>query len=281
MKNKNLRTRLITAAVGIPAIFSSIFFFPQHNYLVFSVLIVLVTFFGTWELKNNIINKKIETPFTSYFGFLLPIIELINLNYMKGVELTLFALATFIAISFLTEIFNGEKDNYKLTLERIGATCLNIVYPGIFMVYGVRLCYLEEPLKMIFLFIAIVFGSDSLAYFCGMAFGKNNKGFVKCSPNKSIAGFIGGTILVGVIGLLIAVFFPSFLPFTPLQAFVLYLLTSIFGTAGDLFESMIKRSAGVKDAGIIIPGRGGMLDCIDSISIASPIFVLLVEVMLR
>lgn len=280
MKNKNLLTRLITASIGIPAIFCSIFFFPQHHYLVFSIILTFVTFFGAWELKNNIINKKIDTGFTSYLGVLLPVIEIINLNYLRGVELTLFALAAFMAFSFLMEIFNGEKDNYQSTLIRIAATSLNIIYPGLFMVYGIRLCYFESG-KLIFLFIAIVFGSDSLAYFTGMLFGKNNKGIVKCSPNKSIAGFIGGTIVVGIIGALIAFIFPSFLPFSPLEAFVLYLLTSVFGTAGDLFESMIKRSAGIKDAGIIIPGRGGMLDCIDSISIAVPVFVLLVELMLR
>ncbi len=280
MKKGNLKTRLITAGIGIPAIFVSIFFFPQNHHLLFSIIVTLVTFFGTWELKNNIINKKIDTPFTAYLGFLLPIIEIINLNYFPGVELTLFFLLAFVVISFIVEIFNGEKDNYALSIKRIAATVFNIIYPGLFMVYGIRLTFLPYPRTMIFLFIAIVFGSDSMAYFMGMLFGKNNKGFVKCSPNKSIAGFIGGTILVAVIGAVIALLWPDLLPFTPSEAFVLYLLTSIFGTAGDLFESMIKRSAGVKDAGFIIPGRGGMLDCIDSISIAAPIFVLISELIL-
>ena len=61
--------------------------------------------------------------------------------------------------------------------------------------------------------------------------------------------------------------------------FLLALATSIFGTFGDLFESMLKRSAGVKDSGIAVPGRGGMLDCIDSISVAIPIYVLLLQMM--
>lgn len=280
MKNSNLTTRLITAGVGIPLIFVSIFCFPQNHHLLFSIIVTIVTFFGTWELKNNIINKKIDTPFTAYLGFLLPIIEIINLNYFPGVELTLFFLLAFVAFSFLVEIFNGEKDNYAFSIQRIAATVFNIVYPGLFMVYGIRLTFLPYSTAMILLYIAIVFGSDSMAYFMGMLFGKNNKGFVKCSPNKSIAGFIGGTILVAVIGSLIAIIWPDLLPFTPVEAFVLYLFTSIFGTAGDLFESMIKRSAGVKDAGFIIPGRGGMLDCIDSISIAAPIFVLISELIL-
>lgn len=278
--SSSLKARTFTAVVGIPFLFCVIFFFPQLNHLLFSLVVVFVTACGSWELKNNLIKKRIDTPFTAYLGCLLPVIEIIRLHFSPDVELTIFALAAFVALSFLTETFNGVKDNFSSSILRIGATVFNIVYPGLFMVYGIRLCFLPSPRAMIFTFLVCVLGSDTMAYVFGHLFGKNNKGYVKCSPNKSIAGFVGGTVVTALIGLLIVALNPTLLPFKPAEAFILFLLTAIFGTAGDLFESMLKRSCGVKDAGVMIPGRGGMLDCIDSISVACPIFVLGVELIL-
>ncbi len=278
--SSSLKQRLITAAVGLPLVFSSIFLFPQKNHLFFSLVVIFVSTCGCIELKKNIINRKIDTPLTAYLGILLPIVELVNMNFCPEVGLTQFVLASFIGISFLFEIFNGAKDNFNHSLMRIACTILNIVYPGLFMVYGIRLCYLPDEQTMITTFVSIVLGSDTLAYFTGMLFGKNNKGIVKCSPNKSVAGFIGGTLLVGIIGAVITLIFPDLYPFNAVMSFVLFFFTALFGTAGDLFESMIKRSCGVKDAGVMVPGRGGMLDCIDSISIACPIFVIGVELLL-
>lgn len=280
MKNKNLLTRVITATIGIPVLLLSILVFPQRNHLMFCVIAAFVTICGTWELKNNIIKKKIDTPFMAYLGALLPLVELFRLSYTPDVELTLFALATAVALAFLHEIFYGAKDEFKSSAERVSLTVLNIVYPGLFMSYAIRLCFLPYAEKLLITFLSVVLGSDTLAYCTGMLFGKSNKNIVKCSPNKSIAGFIGGTILVAAIGTIIVKCNANLLPFTPFETFVLFLLTSIFGTLGDLFESMIKRSVGVKDAGVMIPGRGGMLDCIDSVSIASPIFVVGVEIIL-
>ena len=147
------------------------------------------------------------------------------------------------------------------------------------MVYAIRLCFLFKGPNLILIFLAIVFGSDSMAYFSGMLFGKNNKGIVKCSPNKSIAGFIGGTFGISIIMTVLLVIFPGMLNISPLKMFIIAFPTAIFGTFGDLFESMLKRSAGVKDAGVVIPGRGGMLDCIDSLSIAIPIFTMIYELL--
>ncbi len=275
--NGSLKTRLLMAAVACPFLFCSIYFFPGNHHLIFCVIVAAVSAVGCWELKNNIIKKKMKTPPTAYLGMLFPVVELVNVLCFPEIELTQFCLAAFVGISFLYETLTGAKDDFHKSIERTAAVLMNIAYPGLFMCYGIKLCYLPSPTAMIFTFLCVVFGSDSLAYFCGMAFGKNNKGIVKCSPNKSIAGFIGGTFLVGIVGAVVVLLNPDLLPFTPLEAGLLFFFTSVFGTAGDLFESMLKRSAGVKDAGVIVPGRGGMLDCIDSISIALPIFVVGVE----
>lgn len=277
--SSSLKTRIITAAVALPIIICSIVFLPYLDHLAFAIIIIAVNAIGTWELHNNILKKKIDVPFTGYLGILLPVIELINNHFIHIDNLIAFVLAAFLGFAFLVEVIHGAKDNFKGSIERISATCLTLCYPSLFMVYAIRLCFLYPNANAILVFLGIVFGSDSMAYFSGMLFGKNNKGFVKCSPNKSIAGFIGGTVGIALVMTILLLIFPSMLDTTPLNMFLIALPTAIFGTCGDLFESMLKRSAGVKDAGVVIPGRGGMLDCIDSLSIAIPIFSMLCELL--
>ncbi|MGN1190972.1 MAG: phosphatidate cytidylyltransferase [Candidatus Ornithospirochaeta sp.] len=277
--SSSLTTRILTAVVALPILICAILFLPQMNHLAFAIIVILCNAVGTWELHNNILKKKIDVPFTGYLGILLPVIELINLNYIHIDGLIAFVLSAFLGFAFFVEVIHGAIDNFKGSIERIAATCLTLCYPSLFMVYAVKLCFLHSGPNAILVFLGIVFGSDSMAYFSGMLFGKNNKGVVKCSPNKSIAGFIGGTIGISLLMAILVAIFPGMLNVTPLKMFLIALPTSVFGTCGDLFESMLKRSAGVKDAGIVIPGRGGMLDCIDSLSIAIPLFSMFFEIL--
>ena len=277
--SSSLKTRIITAAVALPILICSTVFLPYLDHLAFSIIIIAVNAIGTWELHNNILKKKIDVPFTGYLGMLLPVVELLNNHFIHIDGLIAFNFVALLGFAFLVEVIHGAKDNFNGSIERISATCLTLCYPSLFMVYGIRLCFLHPGPNAILIFLGIVFGSDSMAYFSGMLFGKNNKGLVKCSPNKSIAGFIGGTLGISLVMTILLVFFPNMLNIAPINMFLIALPTAIFGTCGDLFESMLKRSAGVKDAGVTVPGRGGMLDCIDSISIALPIFTMLIEIM--
>lgn len=277
--SSSLKTRILTAVVALPIIIFSIIFLPQYDHLAFSFIVIICNAIGTWELHNNILKKKIDVPFTGYLAVLLPVIELLNNHFIHINGLIAFVLASFLGFAFLVEVIHGSKDNFNGSIGRIAATCLTLCYPSLFMVYAIRLCSLHSGPNAILVFLGVVFGSDSMAYFSGMLFGKNNKGFVKCSPNKSIAGFIGGTLGISLLMAILLLIFPSMLNTTPLKMFLIALPTAVFGTFGDLFESMLKRSAGVKDAGVVVPGRGGMLDCIDSLSIAIPIFTMLYEIL--
>jgi phosphatidate cytidylyltransferase len=101
---------------------------------------------------------------------------------------------------------------------------------------------------------------------------------IKASPNKSIAGFAGGlaasmAIGVGASCFLPAAFAANALP-APLVGLLLGLLTGVAACIGDLGESAMKRSAQIKDSGTLMPGRGGILDSIDSICFAAPVYYL-------
>ncbi len=120
----------------------------------------------------------------------------------------------------------------------------------------------EFGLAWIFLMLAVVWAGDSGAYFTGRAFG-STKLYEKISPKKTwegvvggLAGSVGGALLVRHFGL----------PDTSVsEIVVLALVLGAGGVVGDLVESMIKRSAGVKDSGTIMPGHGGILDRVDSL----------------
>jgi phosphatidate cytidylyltransferase len=126
------------------------------------------------------------------------------------------------------------------------------------------LCFLHpHPYKLLSLFL-IVWLADIGAYFVGSRFGKH-KLAPSISPGKSIEGAIGGLVIVGIVVGLI---------FHSIPMIFLALLTVIISIIGDLFESFMKRRQGVKDSGKILPGHGGILDRIDSLISAAPLFAL-------
>jgi phosphatidate cytidylyltransferase len=110
--------------------------------------------------------------------------------------------------------------------------------------------------------------ADTGGYFAGRFFGRR-KLYEAVSPKKTIAGFIGA-ILAAVIAALVAHF--SYLPSLPLEhALPLAIVAGTLGQLGDLGESLLKRSTGVKDSGEIVPGHGGMLDRLDALFVTSAI----------
>jgi phosphatidate cytidylyltransferase len=150
-----------------------------------------------------------------------------------------------------------------------------MIYPGLFMAWIVRMSLFPRSDMVILMFLLMVIANDSAAWAMGMLFGKNNRGIIPASPNKSIAGFIGGFAASIMVGLgathLAPETFPSRLA-APFSGIILGLVSGLAGALGDLGESAMKRSANIKDSGTIIPGRGGVLDTIDSIALAAPVY---------
>ena len=137
----------------------------------------------------------------------------------------------------------------------------------------------SEPNGHVWLFtaLAIVWAADSAAYFAGRHFGgtlfKGRKLAPRVSPNKTIEGLAGGVlagVLIGVCGSLLTGADGAQVPLVALVALVATLASVI----GDLYESLLKRHAGVKDSGHLIPGHGGILDRIDGVVAALPVFAL-------
>lgn len=272
----SLKKRLILSAISVPILVFSIII-TNYNYICFFLVIMFASITGTYEMKQNILSKIGKTSNVAYLSILLPLIEYIQLAYIGERNLTLAMLAIIAGLAFLTEIIHDHKDEFKGSAERIARTLLVAIYPNLFCTFVVRFIFLPDARWFLILFFFLVFFTDTFAYFFGMAFGKNNRGFVKVSPNKSIAGYAGGIAVPTITAIAASLLFPNVFVFTPWQGAILGFSTAIFACIGDLIESTFKRSAGVKDAGKILPGRGGMLDSIDSIAIAAPIYLVLIE----
>ena len=113
---------------------------------------------------------------------------------------------------------------------------------------------------------------DSAAWFFGILFGNKTRGYFKASPNKSLTGFVGGIAGSIASGLLFTYIFKDIFCVEIYKIVITGFFTALAAIIGDLIESVFKRNLQVKDSGTIIPGRGGILDSIDSIIIAAPVF---------
>ncbi|MFZ5722574.1 MAG: phosphatidate cytidylyltransferase [Pseudomonadota bacterium] len=118
----------------------------------------------------------------------------------------------------------------------------------------------------------VVWGADVGAYFAGRAFGRH-KLAVHVSPGKSVEGAVGGLALTLLLAFALAQA-RALTGETTVLLLALVLVATLASILGDLFESMVKREAGMKDSGTLLPGHGGMLDRIDSVTCALPVFAL-------
>jgi phosphatidate cytidylyltransferase len=184
-------------------------------------------------------------------------------------------------------VFRVFTPQEKLDLY-IGRTAVGfavMIYPGLFMAWIVQMAVFPKAGLVILVFFLIVLLNDAFASLAGVLFGEGNRGIVPASPKKSVAGFIGGLAASVGTGLFAVAFFPAAFSSTVMTSYgagaLLGLGAGAAAILGDLGESALKRSAGVKDSGTLILGRGGALDSIDSIALAAPVYYILYQVLFQ
>lgn len=162
-----------------------------------------------------------------------------------------------------------SRTDIKDALNQISGTLLGIIYVAGSFGFLLAISMLEGGRFLLFFIFFIVWWGDIGAYYVGKNFGKRLLA-AKVSPGKTIEGAAGG--LFGSIagGLCAWAWFP--LGFSLAHCLIVIVICAIIGQFGDLAESILKRSAGVKDSGSLIPGHGGILDRIDSLMFAGPAF---------
>ena len=273
----SLTKRILTTVIAVPALFSIIFFLPYYGFLALALVAMLTTALATAELKELYFKAEgARINFPSWTAALLPFAQWLEIAFFTQLPLLELTLVVMALAIYTTELSSGPKDEYKKTFSRIGGASLLLIYPGLLITFIMRLTALSNASAFLLLFFLLVFGNDVFAFLFGMSLGKNNKGIIKVSPNKSIAGFVGGTLSTVALALAFCIFYPGVKEMVSIpQALLLGFLTSVSANIGDLIESAFKRAAKEKDSGNLIPGRGGLLDSIDSMLASAPVYWLL------
>ena len=210
----NFIKRILLSAILIPAIIVIILFMPWYNYLVLNLLILCFAYLGAQELAQIFQTRGAKiSPFAAGILGALPaavlyLAETFPLPPWFAPLLLLGAPLVLLAKAGLTRK-NEAIDNLVF---RLPPALSLLIYPGIFMAFLLRISLLPSPRASILTFFAIVFANDSLAYFAGCLFGKNNRGIFAVSPNKSLAGLLGGWGGGLLGGIICTYIFPAFWP---------------------------------------------------------------------
>ena len=229
---------------------------------VLHLMVLLATFFGLREYYNLVLphSKWIERTVGIGLGLILSII--ISLVGMK--EISPFFVLVLLILSIL---FMATSKDLSLTISNMGGTLFGIFFIGFLLAYVSLIRNMTNGRLWVLFLITTVWAGDISALLIGSFLGRH-KLYPKISPKKTFEGLIGsvvGSILVALAFSLL--FFPN-----TEKGFCIFLAVGlgIFGQLGDFTESMLKRSAQVKDSGGLIPGHGGMLDRLDSFLFSAP-----------
>ncbi len=252
----NLIKRLALAFFFVPTI---IHIFSAGG-IALSSFLSMVVFFQMFELREIFITKGLNMP-----RIVLPLSILVFFAaaYFSLNEVALSLLIIFLIVTGVDILRNRLEGSFG----RISASVFFVIYTSIFMASIYKIRMMDNGAFLIFSLMGMIWLTDTAAYFGGKHLGKH-RGIFKASPNKSAEGFIAG-ILMSFIASFIFRYFGNF---TLLQTLSLAVSVGFFGQMGDLFESMIKRDADVKDSSNFLPGHGGVLDRFDSLVIAAPVF---------
>jgi phosphatidate cytidylyltransferase len=262
--------RIVTAIVALPILLFTIWSPNPYYFVALAALASLIALFEFYLLAS----KAGAAP-QEFVGYVAT--ALIAASFLLDHRPWIIAILAASTMSSLALALSRPVDAEKSFLS-IGATLLGILYVGLLAgcLIGVRLLsdtFTQPPTrnlaaKLLSTFFAIVIMTDTGAYYFGRALGKR-KLAPRISPGKTVAGAVCGFICGVAAGPLCRlIFFPE-LP--GVHSVLLGAAISLAGQFGDLAESLLKRGAGVKDSGSLLPGHGGMLDRIDSILFCAPI----------
>jgi len=286
-----LKQRIITAAILIPLVLGAVLYLPVMGFAIGSALVLMLAGWE-WSILSGIKNF---TGRLFYLGLLLLLFfatHFINSEWILVVASVWWLLIAPLAmIKFLPDKISPARTKvarpatqveHAAPLEEsqraasganprgfyVKLNCFYRAMMGLFILLacwqGLIIVREHGPSYLLFMLV-MVWIVDSAAYFIGKAWGKHALA-VKISPNKTLEGAIGGVAA--------ALIFASIMHFIFHDLVLVTVLTALASITGDLFESMMKRLAGVKDSGRLVRGHGGVLDRIDSLIAAAPVFAL-------
>jgi phosphatidate cytidylyltransferase len=253
-----LRKRVVTALCGLPIISLAVWF--DHPLPWFTILAALWGVLAVLEFYRLVATAKV--PVLISFGIAWTFVFIVSPH--AGHDATLPTILTSgIVFSLIWLVLRSHREG---AFAGWAWTLAGMLYIGWLMSYLVAL-RLEAGRNWVYFALFTTFASDTAAYFIGKTFGKHYLA-PRISPHKTWEGAAGGILGAVIIGALFSLPSPISIPVDIWLIVLLSALVSIFGQFGDLAKSLLKRNAGVKDSGKLLPGHGGVLDRTDSVIFA-------------
>src|SRR5471032_728002 len=261
-----LKQRIITALILLPIALCGFFLLEGSGFALFIGLVVTL---GAWEWARlaGFTAQPIRVAYAAVVALMLFVMHILPglAPWVLGASVLWWAVATYLVLTYPRSSEHWASAACKLV---IGLLILLPAWQGLVQIK-------QEPLGnwLIMAVMVLVWGADIGAYFSGRAFGKR-KLAPKVSPGKSWEGVFGGLIACLVITVVVGAFrgWSGSQFFLGLLGAAVVVLISV---VGDLTESMFKRQSGIKDSSNLLPGHGGVLDRIDSLTAAIPVFAVL------
>lgn len=261
---------MISAVIAVLVLIITGYFAGSLGLAALSSLVLvlgMVEYLDIGFLPGHTLPGSIRVVFVGCCVFLFLALSFLSLN--EG--FTVFGLVT---VGYLSAILWTLHRNTPILLIRslFFSSLVGFLYTGILPAFAIRTLLAANGIKWFVLLLAIVFAGDTAAYFAGLKFGKQ-KLMPEVSPKKTVAGAIGGLGGSALAACLLGYWFfglPTLALIVPGSLFA-----GFFAQSGDLFESLLKRTCGVKDSGKIMPGHGGVLDRLDGIYFAAPVIYLI------
>ena len=262
-----MKTRILAGVVG--GLLFLFLIFQEGIWL--SIAVTCLSILATREVCQLLLKVGFEVnlPLVLFFNLIMTIGYPLALQ-RGGLQLgtgDLYGLF-FLALVFISFFLNVRRGVTRTGLVSIFAHLFVLFYPGYLFTYILLIRNLPRVYgwQCLLFALAVIWATDSGAYFIGSAVGKKPLA-PAVSPKKTVEGALGGLVVGTLAGILFGLFFK--LPL--LWSIGTGMLTSVAGQTGDLFESFLKRTAGLKDSGVFLPGHGGVLDRFDSALFALPV----------
>ncbi|MDR2395432.1 MAG: phosphatidate cytidylyltransferase [Endomicrobium sp.] len=254
-----LLTRILTAVVCIPAVFSCIFL----GNIPFYLMMFIVSFFCVYEYLN--ISKKYNPHRT--LSLVSAVLFFLFLQFFNNCPINKVSFsAIVIALTFFIKEVFGKSP--KFSVERIAISFFGTFFIPLSLIHMVYLRNLYGGMEIIFFIFLVVWVLDTAAYAFGFMCGKH-KLAQYVSPKKTVEGAIAGVIFGVLTAFICRTFFMKDV-LSVHSSLILGFIIAVAGQFSDLAESLIKRDGDIKDSGKAIPGHGGFFDRFDSYIFAAP-----------
>jgi phosphatidate cytidylyltransferase len=261
--------RWITGLIALPFLI----FLVYKGGVLFTILISIAGLVALWEYYRLVFNGE-DKPISNIillWGYGINF-AIIWSTFLVGPNLSVSVIGLNLIVVALISLFQFKTD--QTVLDVVIKQLQGIIYIPVLLSFLVLIREGSSGMIWVFVLLAVIFAGDTGAYYVGSYLGRH-KLSPAVSPGKTIEGSIGGLAVNLVLGGIAKYLFLSGLPWG--LSLLFFLAVGIAGQVGDLFESELKRSSGIKDSGGILPGHGGILDRIDALLFASPVAYIFIE----